>query len=54
MLDRSAADLESIFQGMLALRQRIDNHIDIAILDLLDDIGAALVDLADDLDIDTH
>ena len=54
MLDRGAADLESILQGMLALRQRIDDHIDIAVLDLLDDIGAALVDLADNLDIDAH
>ena len=54
MLHGCATDFEAVAGGMLALRQRIDDHTDPAALNHLDDIRAALVHLADQLDINAE
>ena len=54
MLNGGTANLEAVVCGVFALRQCIDNQIYPALLNHLNDIGAALMHLADNLRIDTH
>ena len=54
MLDRRAANLEAVACRVLPMCQRVDDHADAPALDHLDDIRAALMHLADDLDVDAE
>ena len=54
MFHRSAADFETVLQGVLALRQGVDDHVNLACLDFFDDIGAAFMYLAHNFHINAH
>ena len=54
MLYRGAPDLEAIVHRVLPLRQCIDDHVDLARFDHLNDVCAAFMYFAYDLRVNSH
>ena len=52
VLDRGLADAAVVSASIATARRRVDDELDLAVLDRVKDIRAALADLGDDLGLD--
>ena len=54
MFNGCPANLKAIIQGMFALSKRVDYHVDFTSLNFFNDIRAAFMNLAYNLNINAH